>query len=164
MNSNVVYFARLAEDVNIPSKITENAGYDIYAHFQLDYIILKPHTTRMIPTGLISAFSSDYVMILKERSSTGKLGIAQRSGIIDSGYRGEWMVPITNTSDKLLWIDKRFDKTDEDDYGIHYPYSKAICQAILVSVPNVKIAEISAEEVRTILSIRGTGINGSSGK
>ena len=121
----------------------------------------------MISTNLASAFSSDYVMILKERGSTGSKGIAQRCGVVDSGFRGEIFVPITNTNSKPLLISK--DVTDsmlkslQDDY-IVYPYTKAICQAIMVKVPKLTIKEISYEELLKFESERGTGCLGSSNK
>ena len=103
--NNKVYFAG-EKGVKIPTKIDENAGYDIYAFFEEDYILIQPHETVMIPTGLYSAFSKDYVAILKERGSTGTKGMCQKSGVIDSGYRGAWMVPITNLNTKPLYISK----------------------------------------------------------
>lgn len=59
-------------------------------------MVIAPQETRIIPTGLISAFPTGYVVILKERRSAGTRGMGQRSGVIDSEYRGEWLVSITN--------------------------------------------------------------------
>jgi dUTP pyrophosphatase len=159
-----VLFAKLKDDAIIPSKDDENGGYDVYANFEEDYIVIKPHTTVMIPTKICSAFSSKYVFILKERGSTGTKGMGQRSGVIDSGYRGEWLVPITNENDKPIYISKTALKSIEYDDRIDYPYEKAICQAILVEVPKVKIREISADELKAIPSKRGEGKLGASGK
>ena len=50
----------------------------------------------MLPTGIASACSSNYYFQIFERGSTGVKGIGQRSGVIDSSYRGEWFIPITN--------------------------------------------------------------------
>ena len=41
---------------------------------------IEPHETVLVPTGIASAFSSDYVAIIKERGSTGSKGIGQRCG------------------------------------------------------------------------------------
>ena len=104
---DTIKFAKLYNNVIIPSKRDEDAGYDIYAYFKEDYIIIPPHETKMIPTGLISAFDKKYVGELKERGSTGTKGIGQRCGVIDSGYRNEWLVPITNhNSNKYIIISK----------------------------------------------------------
>ena len=48
--------------------------------------------------------------------------------------------------------------------SIIYPYTKAICQALLLPVPKVEIEEISLEELKAIPSERGEGKLGSSGK
>lgn len=171
-----VKFAKTKPNAIIPTKRLEDAGYDVYPCFDEDYIIIKPHTTVIIPTGIASACDTDYCFVLHERSSTGTKGMAQRCGIIDSGYRGEWGVPITNTNDvpiiicKKEFIDAVCDFTSislypyrKSDY-ILYPYEKAICQALIISVPEVEIEEYTYEELKAIPSERGTGCLGSSGK
>ena len=107
MNSQKIYFAKMKEGAIIPSKRMEDGAFDIYACFDEDYIEIAPHETKMIPTGLASAFSPSYVAIIKERGSTGTKGMGQRSGVIDSGYRGEWFLPITNHNQKTLVIMKK---------------------------------------------------------
>jgi len=106
VNDNELLWAKVKPAAIIPTKRTEDAGYDIYPCFEEDYIIVPTHETRLIPTGIASAFSNDYVAVLKERGSTGTKGIAQRSGILDSGFRNEWFVPITNASNRELIISK----------------------------------------------------------
>lgn len=159
-----IIFAKKSQDVKIPCKETHNAGYDIYAYFQEEKLVIKPHETKMIPTGLYSAFSEDYYIQLVERGSTGSKGIAQRCGVIDSSYRGEWFVPITNTTDKELIISKEIKETTVTKDYIGYPYNKAICQAVLLPVPKVEIKEISIDDFLKLESDRGTGCLGSSGK
>lgn len=161
---NKLYFAKLKDNVIIPSKEHYNAGYDVYANFEEDEIIIKAHETKMIPTGLMSAFSSDYVAVLHERGSTGSKGIGQRCGVVDASYRGEWFVPLTNHNNKRLIISKKVKKTIENINEVVYPYSKAICQALLIEVPKVEVEEITSEELRGIKSERGEGKLGSSGK
>lgn len=163
-----IYFAKKYDDVIIPSKRNEDAGFDVYARFEEDKLVIKPHETVKIPTGLVSAFSPKWRIQLKERGSTGTKGIAQRSGVIDSGYRGEWLVPITNTTDKTIVIAKKdvFEQQKDfyKDHGIIYPYEKAICQAVVVEVPKSNVIELALEEVLLIPSERGEGNIGSSGK
>ena len=165
-----VKFAKVRPTAKIPTKRVEDAGYDIYADFEDDFIIINPHETVMIPTGIASACDTDYCFVLKERGSTGTKGMAQRSGIIDSGYRSEWFVPITNTTNDYIMIAKS-DNTSTDVFGsipmkkiIRYPYEKAICQALVVPVPTVDVEEYTYEELLAIPSGRGTGALGSSGK
>lgn len=160
-----IYFAKTNPNAIIPSKRDEDAGYDIYPCFEDDFIIIEPHTTAMIPTGIASSCSPDYCFILKERGSTGTKGIAQRCGVIDSGFRGSWSVPITNTTNKRLVIVKN-NKVDifiGKDYII-YPYEKAIAQALVIPVPKTTITEISYDELSSMRSERQCGMLGSSGK
>lgn len=160
---NTLLFAKLRPTAKIPTKDKENAGYDVYADFEEDSIIIAPHHTVMIPTGICSAMSDRYCGILKERGSTGTKGMAQRSGVIDSGYRGEWFVPITNTTNKTLILTKD-ENAQSNDYYIYYPISKAIAQVIIVPVPDMEIREVTPEKIQQIESKRGMGKLGASGK
>ncbi len=178
MYNKIIYFAKTKPNAIIPSKRDEDAGYDIYACFEEDYIAIMPHETKIISTGIASVFSDEYVMILKERGSTGIKGIAQRCGVIDSGFRDEWKVPITNTTEQILIISKisredwlnnfsrKFDTYNFDtSYNyIFYPYTKAITQALLIPVPKVTIKETTYENLQKFTSERGTGMLGSSNK
>ena len=162
-----ILFAKVKPDAIIPTKREEDAGFDIYGLFDEENIVINPHETKMIPTGLATAFDSKYVAILKERGSTGTKGIGQRSGVVDSGYRNEIFVPITNHNDKPLIITKETNQTTleilAEDYII-YPYSKAICQMILLELPQLQTKEISYEELKNIKSERGMTCLGQSGK
>lgn len=83
----------------------------------------------------------------------------------DSGYRGEWFVPITNHNSQPLVIMKS-DCKEQDLFkeAIIYPYEKAISQCIMVEVPKLSTVEVSYETLLTFESERGTGSLGSSGK
>lgn len=160
-----IKFAKVRPTAEIPTKRVEDAGYDIYADFEEDYMIIPPHETKMIPTGIASACDVDYCFILKERGSTGSKGIAQRCGVIDSGYRNEWFVPITNTTDKTLYIAKNTSDINVNNKdSFIYPYGKAIAQAIIIPVPQVDIEEYTYDELKAIPSQRRNGALGSSGK
>ena len=158
-----IYFSKVKDDAIIPSKREEDGAFDVYAYFEEDYILLDPHETKLIPTGIASAFSNDYVAIIKERGSTGTKGIGQRSGVIDSGYRGEWFIPLTNHNAKTLVIAKE-KVAKYFEHAIVYPYEKAIAQCLMVVVPKLSIEEISHEALLQIKSERGAGMLGSSGK
>jgi len=174
VEKNNIQICLLNADAMLPEKNDEDAGYDIYACFPEDWVIIEPHKTEMIPTGIASVFDKKYVAVLKERGSTGTKGMGQRAGIIDSGYRGEWLVPITNHNDypiaivKTDYIDefKQYMASlffDDDEYVI-YPYNKAICQMLLLPVPEVEVESITKEELEAAGSVRGAGKLGSSGK
>ena len=160
-----IYFAKAKEGAKIPCKSDENAGYDIYACFEQDYMVIPPHQTVIIPTGIKSAVCKDYYFQIFERGSTGTKGIGQRCGVIDSGYRGEWFIPVTNhNSDKAIVIGKEGADLSEFGECIVYPYEKAICQAVLLPVPQTNVHEITEEEIMDISSMRGQGALGSSNK
>ena len=163
-----LYWAKVKEDAIIPTKRDEDAGYDLYPCFEEDYLEIKPLHTRLVPLGIATAFDASYVMILKERGSTGTKGIAQRSGVIDSGYRGEYMAPVTNVNDKPICIIKEaalesWRKQKKEEYII-YPYEKALCQGVLLQMPQLESEELSYEELQKMESKRMSGLLGSSGK
>ena len=124
--------------------------------------------TKLVPLGIASAFDSNYVMLLKERGSTGSIGLAQRAGVIDSGYRGEYLAPITNLNEKPLRIVKKdvLSQMEEEEKKqfVLYPYEKAIAQGILLEIPKVEKEEIPYEQLKQIASLRQEGRLGSSGK
>lgn len=163
-----LYWAKVKEDAIIPTKRDEDAGYDLYPCFEEDYLEIKPLHTRLVPLGVATAFDASYVMILKERGSTGTKGIAQRSGVIDSGYRGEYMAPVTNVNDKPICIIKEaalesWIEQKKEEYII-YPYEKALCQGVLLQMPQLESEELSYEELQKMESKRMSGLLGSSGK
>ncbi len=167
---NKIYFAKTKPDAIIPSKRKEDAGYDIYPCFEDNEIIIPIGGIKIIPTGIASAFSSDYVLIVKERGSTGSKCMSVRMGVIDSGYRNEILIGINNTGCNPIIIAKDIEKTKNKisdilkDNIIYYPYDKAIAQLLLLPIPKVKVEEIPYEDLLKIKSERGLGNFGSSGK
>lgn len=102
---DTIKFAKVRENAIIPSKNVENAGYDIYGIFEGnndENRIVKPHTTKLIPTGIACALPSKYYFQVEERGSTGSKGIKKSAGVIDSGYRGEIFIAITNSTNNYL--------------------------------------------------------------
>ena len=164
INKEIIYFARKSNDVILPSKKDENMGYDIYAYFKEDVLCIKPHNTILVPTGLYSCVEVGYGLVGKERGSTGSIGLKCGAGIIDSGYRGEIFIALTNENNIPIYISKKIENVKKLKEKILYPYSKAIAQLLLIPVPQSKVIEISVEELQSIPSERGKGALGSSGK
>ena len=104
IDEDFLKFAKVRPSAKIPTKNIENAGFDIYADFSEDYLFIPAHSTILIPTGIASAMSSDLYLQVEERGSTGSKGIKKSAGIIDSSYRGEIFIAITNTNIKDLYI------------------------------------------------------------
>lgn len=167
--ANKIYFSKVNPNATIPTKRDEDGCYDIYACFDEEYISIPPLTIKLIPTGIASAFSSKYRVGIRERGSSGTKGLSYRAGQIDSGYRGEWFIPINNTTNKLIIIAKK-ELVEKNPFLLEceeitvYPYEKAICQAALEEVPMVNVIEIPYDKLKNMASERGTGKLGSSGK
>lgn len=161
-----IKFAKVHPNAKIPTKRVEDAAMDIYACFDLDWIGIEPHTSKLIPTGIASVFDSNWAIVFRERGSTGVKNMKINAGVIDSGFRGEYFVSIYNGNDVPLYITKYMDgeQAPEPKNAILYPYSKAIAQALVVPVPEVSVEEISYEDLQDIPSERGTGMIGSSNK
>lgn len=163
---NTIKFAAVDKnkDYQIPTKRVEDAGYDIYASFTEDYIIIEPHATKLISTNIATALPYNYYLQVEERGSTGSKGIKKSAGVIDSGYRNEIFIALTNCNNKPVVITKETNTDNLQDDYIVYPYSKAIAQLVLHEVPQLSTKEITYEELKAIPSERGTGSLGSSGK
>lgn len=168
-NPKQIYFAKVKGNAIIPTRQSENAGYDFYATFDEEYILVEPYKTKLIPTGIAWASSEEYYLQIEERSSTGTKGIKRSCGVIDSGYRGEIKIAIFNANDVPLV----FSEYSEEDIRrkhpelgemLFYSTSKAIAQGIVHRVEDVQPREISLEALLLIPSKRGDGGWGSSGK
>ena len=159
-----LFFAKVREDAIVPSKRDEDAGYDIYANFEEPEMIIPAHQTKLIPTGIAAAVPNGYYLQVEERGSTGAQGIKKSAGVIDSGYRGEIFIAITNANGRYVVISKKATKVDTDGPMIVYPYGKAIAQLIVHEVPTMQVEEITYDDLLHIKSERGTGALGSSRK
>ena len=99
---------RIGRDLPWPQRATEgSAGMDLCACIEEDRII-APRQLVKIPTGIAIALPGpEYVALVYARSGLGiKHGISLSNGVgvIDSDYRGEIMVGLTNLSDKFYTI------------------------------------------------------------
>ena len=166
------------EGVEVPTKSREDLGFDVKAHFDEDEMVFKPFETKLVPTGLYTAVDENWGLIAKEKGSTGKLAMRCGAGVIDSGYRGEIFIALTNDNPHYLVITKDDNLTSPtmgkitvqhpsnpnlatEKEAMFYPYKKGICQLIVVRNPEVKSNVLSIEELQQIPSKRGTGKLGS---
>jgi dUTP pyrophosphatase len=172
---NELLFVKIRDDAVIPSKRNEDAGYDIYPSYDANgYYVLNPHETKLLPTGLISVIPQGYYVQIHERGSTGAVGLKYGAGVIDSGYRDEWFIAITNVNDYTMIISKTeedytsalVDLAQEDATRVvkQYKPGKAIAQAVVHKVHEMTVREISEAELENYKSERGKGSLGSSGK
>lgn len=159
-----IQFAKLRPDAVIPSKRDEDSDYDLYACFDEEEFVIPAFSTRLVPTGLISAFDHSLGVKFEERGSNTKwCGIVQ-AGVIDSGYRGEWLCAIYNGNPVPVHITKSAAEVERAEDRVLVPYSKAICQFHIRQILPVDIQEVEADEVLAQGSARGAGRLGSSGK
>ncbi len=162
-----IYFAKTKNEASLPSKRLEDAGFDLFACFENDYLKFEPFEVKLVPTGIACAFEAGYYLQVEERSSTGKINLKKNAGIIDSGYRGEIMVELFNANPLPLYISKldkeTLQKTEKGDFVFH-SYGKAIAQAILHEIPKAEVEEITYDELQKIPSLRGVKGFGSTDK
>ena len=159
-----IQFARLREGAIIPSKRDEDSDYDLYACFEEEEFVIPAFSTRLIPTGLVSAFDKNLGVKFEERGSNTKwCGIVQ-AGVIDSGYRGEWLCAMYNGNGVPVHIRKDVQEVQRLDDRVLVPYGKAVCQFHVREILPVSVCEKSAEEILAERSERGEGRLGSSGK
>lgn len=119
----------------------DDAGYDVFA---VEPVTIPIGEVGKVPLGFKAEIPSIYYGQLVSRSSLAKQRILTVGGVIDPGYRGEWIVMLLNLSDKLF----------------HVAVGQAVAQVIFLPVMRPKIELTDELE----LSTRGEGGFGSTGK
>lgn len=140
-------FKKLNEKAVIPSRATAgSAGLDICACLD-EPITLESGEIKMIPTGIMSEpDSEDVVLLIYARSGlASKYGVtlANCVGVVDSDYRGEWLIPLINNGKESFTVEN----------------SMRIAQLIptRILIPEIEVSDSLSE------TDRGTGGFGSSG-
>jgi dUTP pyrophosphatase len=137
---------RLNPNAKLPTRAHPgDLGFDVFA---LDTVCVQAGQTLAIPTGVACEFPVGWGAIIKARSSQGKAGLDVFGGVVDSGYRGEIVVVLHNTSDP------------QGEGHVIYKAGDKVAQMVLVPVfPG------TVEEVTSLgQSARGTDGFGSTGK
>ena len=92
---------KLKENATMPTYGSEfAAGADLYACID-EAVIINPGETHMIPTGLAMELPMGYAGLIYPRSGmASKRGLApaNKVGVVDPDYRGEFMVALHNHS------------------------------------------------------------------
>ena len=143
-----VYIERCRENARIPVYANpEDAGMDIYA---ADECMIRPGETVLVPTGLKVAIPEGYEIQIRPRSGISlrtKLRLSNSPGTIDSGYRDEICIIMSNLSDPGE-ADKI--KTLEKGSGGHGTYrissGDRIAQMVISRVPMIDFSEIDSVE------------------
>jgi dUTP pyrophosphatase len=134
---------KLHEDAIIPFYAYEDdAGCDLFA---IEDVMIKKGERVQIRTGIAMEIPRGYVALFWDKSGLShKAGLKTLGGVIDSGYRGEFLVGLVNLGD--------------EDY--HLSKGQKVCQMILQEKTTAKFVEV--EELSE--TDRGQGAFGSSGK
>src|SRR5271168_2033468 len=143
--SLTIKFKRLVKNAIIPTRAKAgDLGFDLFA---VDTIPVPAGATVSAKTGIACQFPEGWGGFIKARSSQGKNGLDIYGGVVDSGYRGEIIVLISNTNDSRSEAHEIYKAGDK------------IAQLVLVPVfPG------TSEEVDTLeVSERGTNGFGSTG-
>jgi len=140
-----------------------DAGMDVCA---AEDVLIRPGETVIIPTGLKLAIPEGYEIQVRPRSGISyrtPLRISNSPGTIDSGYKDELGIIITNTSPVCCCVDEEIIDIDSpgNRRGV-YRIKKGdrIAQIVLQVVPRMKLTVV--ESVKDIGSDRGGGF-GSTG-
>ena len=140
-----------------------DAGMDVCAAVDIQ---IKPGETVIVPTGLKLAIPDGYEIQVRPRSGISyktPLRLSNSPGTIDSGYRDELGIILTNTSDKsVLRPDDILDISCKGNISGVYRINKGdrIAQIVLQEVPRMKFTVV--ESVKDIGNNRGGGF-GSTG-
>ncbi len=100
---------------------TQDAGWDLYASKSVS---IAPKQRKLINTDIALEMPTYFAGLIWPRSGLSvKSGIDVLAGVVDSGYRGEIMVCLYNTSDE----------------GVQITHGDRIAQIIFQDVPEVGI-------------------------
>ena len=80
-----------------------DACMDMYA---LNDDIIYPHSTGIVPTGIVVEVPEGYEGIVRGRSGLNSRGMKVATGTIDETYRGDVGIIITNHTDAQFIIEK----------------------------------------------------------
>ena len=142
-----VPFKRLRPEAWVPARAhAGDAGYDLCSVDELD---LPPGSRALIRTGISLAIPEGFAGLVLPRSGLAmRHGVApvNTPGLIDSGYRGEIMVPLIN---------------HDRDATFRVERGMRVAQLVLVRAEEVSFSEVEALEAGT--DGRGEGGFGSSG-
>lgn len=154
-----VYVETCRENVQLPTYSNiGDAGMDIRA---AQDVVIMPGETKIIPTGLKMAIPTGYEIQVRPRSGLSlktPLRIANTPGTIDSGYRDEIGIIISNYShlsdeSNTYSIDEKGNKN-----GIYYiKFGDRIAQIVLCKYEMIKFEQVEKGIVKTLGINRGGG-------
>ena len=137
----VVYIEKMNDDIVTPVYASVgDAGMDIRSN---EDIVFKPHETKLVSTGIKIAIPVGYEIQIRPRSGMSlrtNLRIANSPATIDSGYRDELKIIVTNISMNDNLVIKKNDR---------------IAQIVLCKYEKISFCEV--DDIKTIEGNRGGG-------
>lgn len=155
-----VYIELCREDVKLPVYANINdAGMDIRAAIDVE---IKEGETKLIPTGIILAIPEGYEVQVRPRSGISlntPLRIANTPGTIDSNYRDEIGIIMTNTSNSSHKNDKVYLITEKGNKNGIYKINKGdrIAQIVLCKCEKFVFEQVESGKIENIGINRGGG-------
>lgn len=102
-----VNLKKLNKNAIVPTRgSVSSAGYDLYACLE-SFVEIKPGETVKIPTGLAIEVPEGYVGLIFARSGLSinkNIAPANKVGVCDSDYRGEYIVALKNGGDSTYVV------------------------------------------------------------
>jgi dUTP pyrophosphatase len=163
MDNINVYIEKCRENAKIPSYANEgDAGVDVCS---TENVIINPGETKIIKTGLKFAIPKGYEIQVRPRSGISfktPIRISNSPGTIDSGYRDELGIIITNTSETNINNSTVYKIDSKDNKKGVYKICEGdrIAQLVLSKVPMMNFKVV--DSVKSIGENRGGGF-GSTG-
>lgn len=147
-----VKIKRLHPDAVIPKYATPGAaGFDLVA---IETVTIRPGETLLVKTGIAVEIPQGYELQVRPRSGTSlktPLRVANAPGTVDSDYRGEVCVIMTNT---------HYDCINTEFGQFHFHKGERIAQGVICPVIQANFEEVTELSDTS----RGTGGFGSTGK
>lgn len=147
MEKTRINIKKLNERAVIPTYGSDySAGADLYACLD-EAVVIAPGETKMISTGLAAEIPVGYAGLIYARSGlASKRGLApaNKVGVVDSDYRGEWLIALHNHSGQPQRVEP----------------GERIAQVVVTPVLGVLFNEVKELEE----TARGAGGFGSTGK
>ena len=121
----IIKFVKLQKNAILPTySHNDDAGFDLHSMIST---VIKRGEYKPIPTGLSSEIPPGWFISFRDKSGLAlKAGISVLGGVIDSGYRGEWIVILINLGNKSFKVEK----------------GAKIAQGILQASPQARFVEV----------------------
>jgi len=149
MENVEIFIEKCSDKAKIPFYANPgDAGMDVCS---AEEIIIKPGETVIIKTGLKFAIPEGFEIQVRPRSGISyktPLRLSNSPGTIDSGYRDELGIIMTNTSDLANNSNEIFDLSSKgNNHGAYrIRIGDRIAQLVLAKVPKMKFKIVNSVE------------------